>query len=209
MYVPEDFRETRTEVLQGLVDRHPLATLVAVTDEGLVANHIPMRSRLEEGGRGRLRGHIARGNSLWRKLQNDARVLSIFMGTDQYISPNWYPTKQEHGKVVPTWNYATVHVHGTIRFIDDAVWLREFVTGLTDVHEKARANPWHVSDAPADYINANLRAIVGFDISITSVVGKFKGSQNRSTADRAGVRAGLGADGLTARDIAEIAPESK
>jgi transcriptional regulator len=208
MYVPEHFRETRLEVLQGLVDRHPLATLVAMTDEGLAANHIPMRSHLEEGGRGYLRGHIARGNSLWRKLQNDAKVLSIFMGTDQYISPNWYPTKQEHGKVVPTWNYATVHIHGTIRFIDDATWLREFVTGLTDVHEAPRANPWHVSDAPVDYINANLRAIVGLEISISSVVGKFKGSQNRSAADRDGVRAGLGKDGRTPDEIAEIAPGS-
>jgi transcriptional regulator len=208
MYVPEHFREARVEVLQGLVDRHPLATLVAVTDEGLVANHIPMRTRLEEGGGGWLRGHIARGNSLWRKLKSDAPALAIFMGSDQYISPNWYPAKREHGKVVPTWNYATVHIHGTIRFIDDAAWLREFVTGLTDVHEQGRANRWQVSDAPADYINANLRAIVGFEIAISSVVGKFKGSQNRSMADREGVRAGLGTDGRTAGDIAEIAPDS-
>jgi transcriptional regulator len=208
MYVPEHFRETRVEVLQALVDRHPLATLVTVTGEGLTANHIPMRARLEEGGRGWLRGHIARGNSLWRKLKNDAPALAIFMGNDEYISPNWYPSKQEHGKVVPTWNYATVHVHGTIRFIDDAAWLRDFVTGLTDVHEQRRANPWAVSDAPVDYIDANLRAIVGFEIAISSVTGKFKGSQNRSMADRAGVRAGLGTDGRTAGDIAEIAPDS-
>jgi transcriptional regulator len=208
MYVPEHFRETRVEVLQGLVDRHPLATLVTVTGEGLTANHIPMRARLEESGGGWLRGHIARGNSLWRKLQNDTPALAVFMGNDEYISPNWYPSKQEHGKVVPTWNYATVHVHGTIRFIDDQAWLREFVTGLTDVHEQVRANPWHVSDAPVDYINANLRAIVGFEIAVSSVVGKFKGSQNRSSEDRAGVRAGLGADGRTAGDIAEIAPDS-
>jgi transcriptional regulator len=208
MYVPEHFREARVEVLQGLVDRHPLATLVAVTDEGLVANHIPMRARLEVGGRGWLRGHIARGNSLWRKLKSDAPVLAIFMGSDQYISPNWYPAKREHGKVVPTWNYATVHIRGTIRFIEDAAWLREFVTGLTDVHEQGRENRWQVSDAPADYINANLRAIVGFEIAISSVVGKFKGSQNRSVADREGVRAGLSTDGRTTGDIAEIAPDS-
>jgi transcriptional regulator len=208
MYVPEHFRETRVEVLQALVDRHPLATLVAVTDEGLTANHIPLRARLEEGGRGLLRGHIARGNSLWRKLKGDAPVLAIFMGNDEYISPNWYPSKRADGKVVPTWNYATVHVHGAIRFVDDAAWLRDFVTGLTDVHEQARANRWHVSDAPVDYIEKMLRAIVGFEIAISSVTGKFKGSQNRSMADRAGVRAGLESDGRTAGHIAEIAPDS-
>jgi transcriptional regulator len=208
MYVPEHFRETRIAILQGLVDRHPLATLVAVTGEGLVANHIPMRSQLEEGGAGWLRGHIARGNSLWRKLPKEAPVLAIFMGADDYVSPTWYPSKQEHAKVVPTWNYATVHVQGTIRFIDDAPWLREFVTGLTDVHEREHEKRWQVSDAPADYIDNMLRAIVGFEIAISGIAGKFKGSQNRSAADRAGVRAGLAADGRPKGDIAEIAPDS-
>jgi transcriptional regulator len=208
MYVPEHFRETRVDVLQALMDQHPLATLVAMTGAGLTANHIPMRAELREGATGRLRGHIARGNSLWRELKVDSPVLAIFMGTDHYISPNWYPSKKEHGKVVPTWNYATVHLQGTIRFIDDKNWLRDFVTELTDVHEEGRENRWHVSDAPKDYIDANLRAIVGFEIAISSVVGKFKGSQNRPAADRKGVRAGLGSDGRTAAAIAEIAPDS-
>ena len=209
MYLPEHFRETRVDVLQALIDRHPLGTLVAVTGEGLTANHIPMRAQLAEGGRGRLRGHIARANSLWRELKNDSAVLAIFTGADNYISPTWYPSKQEHGKAVPTWNYATVHLQGTIRFIDDVTWLRDFVTSLTDVHEGGRVNRWHVSDAPADYLEAMLRAIVGFEIEVTGVFGKFKGSQNRSLADRTGTRAGLRADGRTVAELAELVPESK
>ncbi len=193
--------------MQALVDRHPLATLVAVTAEGLTANHIPMLAQLQEGGRGRLRGHIARANSLWRELGNDSPVLAIFTGAEHYISPTWYPSKQEHGKAVPTWNYATVHVHGRIRFIDDALWLRELVTSLTDVHEQGRANRWHVGDAPASYVEAMLRAIVGFEIEITGAIGKFKGSQNRSLADREGTRAGLGADGRAAEELAELVPQ--
>jgi transcriptional regulator len=206
MYVPEHFRETRIDVLQALIDRHPLATLVAVTGEGLTANHIPMQAQLRDGGRGWLRGHVARANSLWRELKNGSAVLAIFTGADNYVSPTWYPSKREHGKAVPTWNYATVHLHGSIRFIDDVAWLREFVTTLTDVHEQGRANRWHVSDAPADYIEAMLRGIVGFEIDVSTVIGKFKGSQNRSMADRAGSRAGLGSAGRTGDELAELVP---
>jgi len=209
MYVPEHFRETRIEVLQALVDQHPLATLVAMTGAGLTANHIPMRAKLEEGGRGRLRGHIARGNTLWRELKEDSPVLAIFMGSDHYISPVWYPSKRQNPKTVPTWNYATLHLQGTIRFINEANWLREFVTELTDVHEQGRPQRWHVSDAPADYIDAMLRAIVGFEIEVNGITGKSKGSQNRPEMDRASVRAGLDADGRNAQAIAEIAPGSK
>ena len=204
MYVPAHFAETRVEVLQALIERHPLGTLVAVTSAGLTANHIPMQAQLREGGRGRLRGHIARGNSLWRELAADAAVLAIFMGADHYISPNWYPSKQEHGKAVPTWNYATVHLQGTIRFVEDAAWLREFVTELTDVHEHARPNRWHVGDAPADYLDGMLRAIVGFEIDVTSIVGKFKGSQNRVASDRDGVRSALQAEAAPGVDLSEL-----
>jgi transcriptional regulator len=123
------------------------------------------------------------------------------------VSPNWYPSKREHGKVVPTWNYATVHVRGTIRFIEDASWLREFVGALTDTHERGTPKPWQVSDAPDDYIAGMLRAIIGFEIRIADVVGKFKGSQNRSTADRAAVHAALRAAGRSAADAAELAPQ--
>ena len=188
MYVPEHFRETRIEVLQAFIERHPLATLVAASAQGLCANHIPMLARLTAEGGGTLRGHIARGNSLWRELPPAAAVLAIFTGADGYISPNWYPAKREHGKVVPTWNYAAVHVSGCIRFIPDATWLRELVGNLTEVFEAPLPEHWRVSDAPADYIEGMLRAIVGFEITFNGVVGKFKGSQNRSAADRAGVR---------------------
>jgi transcriptional regulator len=208
VYVPEHFRETRIDVLQALVERHPLATLVAMTAEGLTANHIPLQAQLRAGGRGILRGHIARANSLWRELHSDAAVLAIFIGADDYISPSWYPSKQEHGKAVPTWNYATVHIKGSIRFIDDAAWLRDFVGSLTDVHEQGRVNRWHVSDAPADYIDGMLRAIVGFEIEVSSVVGNFKGSQNRSVADRAGVNAALRTAGRRPDELAELVPES-
>ncbi len=205
MYVPEHFHEQRLEVLQALVERHPLATLVAATDEGLTANHIPMLAELRADG-GVLRGHIARGNTLWRKLPPDASVLAIFVGADSYVSPNWYPSKREHGKAVPTWNYATVHIHGAIRFIDDAPWLQELVTRLTDVHEGTRSDRWHVSDAPADYIVGMLRAIVGFEIKVARVIGKFKGSQNRSSVDRSGVRTGLRAENRNALELSELAP---
>jgi transcriptional regulator len=204
MYVPAHFLETRTEVLQALIKRHPLGTLVAMTAEGLTANHIPMQATLEDGGRGVLRGHIARANSLWRELAADAPVLAIFTGADRYISPTWYPSKQEHGKAVPTWNYATVHLKGTIRFIEEAPWLREFVTELTEVHEQGRMNRWHVSDAPPDYIDAMLRAIVGFEIQVSSIQGKFKGSQNRAIGDRVGIRSALQSEHEPPPELTEI-----
>ena len=206
MYVPKHFSETRMEVLQAFTARHAFATLVAVTGEGLTANHLPLISSLSPDGTGVLRGHIARANSLWRELEDGASVLVIFDGAHSYVSPSWYPSKREHGKVVPTWNYATVHVSGKIRFIDNADWLRQLVTSLTDVHEEGRTGRWHVSDAPADYIEAMLRAIVGLEIEVTRVVGKFKGSQNRSPADRAGVAEALRAEGRSPEEIAEIAP---
>jgi transcriptional regulator len=207
VYVPEHFRERRIEVLQAFVTQHPLATLVALTSEGLTANHIPLQSQLAAPGGGWLRGHVARANSLWRELKPDAQVLAVFTGADSYVSPNWYPSKREHGKVVPTWNYATVHVRGTIRFIEDASWLREFVVALTDSHERGAPQPWHVSDAPDDFIAGMLRAIVGFEIRVADIVGKFKGSQNRSMTDRASVHAALHAAGRSAAEAAELAPQ--
>jgi transcriptional regulator len=207
VYLPEHFRETRIEVLQAFVAQHPLATLVAASGAGLSANHLPLRSELTSAGSGVLRGHIARANSLWRELAPGAAVLAIFTGPDSYISPNWYPSKQEHGKVVPTWNYATVHVHGTITFTHDAVWLRDLVTELTRVNEQGQPHPWQVSDAPADYIEGMLRAIVGFEITVTRIEAKFKGSQNRSVADRMAVDAALRSAGRSAEDVAQIVPK--
>jgi transcriptional regulator len=208
VYVPDHFRETRIDVLQAFLAQHPLANWGANTADGLTANHIPLQSSLQTDGTGLLRGHIARANSLWRQLESDSPVLVIFTGADTYVSPNWYPSKQEQGKAVPTWNYATVHLKGTIRFIDDASWLRDFVGTLTDIHEQPRTHPWHVSDAPADYIEGMLRAIIGFEIKVSSTVGKFKGSQNRSGADRAGVNAALRKEGRATHEIDELAPGS-
>ena len=209
MYVPEYFRETRIDVLRAFVERHPLATLVAMTAQGLTANHVPLRSQLLAEGGGILHGHIARANSLWRELQPESEVLAIFMGAEGYVSPNWYPSKREQGRVVPTWNYATVHVKGSITFIEDASWLRELVGWLTEEHEQGRPDRWHVSDAPGDYSEAMLRAIVGFEIRVSSIVGKFKGSQNRSAADRAGVDAALRAAGRSSAEVTELLPELK
>jgi transcriptional regulator len=157
-----------------------LVVLVATTADGLTANHVPMQGRLQAGARGWLRGHIARANSLWRELPSGAGVLAIFAGAEHHISPSWYPSKGQDGKVVPTWNYATVHIKGVIRFMDDAAWLRELVGSLTETNEHGRLNRWHVNDAPEDYLDGMLRAIVGFEILISNVIGKFKGSQNRS-----------------------------
>jgi transcriptional regulator len=208
VYVPDFFRETRVDVLQRFVSEHPLATLVAQTPQGLTANHVPLRAQLTPEGGGLLRGHIARANSLWRELTSESPVLVVFMGPDAYISPRAYPSKKEHGKVVPTWNYATVHVQGSIRFIEDAAWLREFVTELTEVHEAPAREPWKVTDAPADYIDGLLRAIVGFEVTVSAVTGKFKGSQNRPMPDRQGVHAALRDSGRSADEIAELAPGS-
>jgi transcriptional regulator len=207
VYVPEYFRETRVELLQAFITRHPLATLIAMTSRGLTANHIPVLGQLDAQGGGVLRGHIARGNSLWRELTAQSEVLAVFVGADAYVSPNWYPSKREHGKVVPTWNYAAVHVSGRIRFTDDAAWLRELVTALTDTHEQAQPAHWQVSDAPPDYVGAMLRAIVGFEVTVSQVVGKFKSSQNRPAADRAAVAAAFEAAGRSAAELEELAPQ--
>jgi transcriptional regulator len=204
VYLPEHFRESRVDVLQAFVAQHPLATLVADTTQGLTANHLPLLWHVTDEGARTLRGHIARGNTLWRELRAGAGVLAIFTGAQHYVSPMWYPSKREDGKVVPTWNYAAVHVRGHIRFFDDAAWLRGLVESLTDLHEKGHAPRWQVSDAPASYIDAMLRAIVGFEIAVTGIEGKFKSSQNRSEADRAGVAAALVDSGLSPPEISEL-----
>src|SRR5450432_4377319 len=193
MYTPKDFEENRPEILHGLMERYPLAAVVAATATGIRANHIPLIFVPSVGTLGTLKGHIARANSLWRDLKVDAEVLAIFQGASHYISPNWYPAKREHGKVVPTWNYTVVHARGRIAWRQDAAWLREFLETLTDRHERQHESPWQVSDAPADYIAQMLRAIVGFEIAIESLTGKWKLSQNRSAADREGVVSSLSA----------------
>ena len=205
MYLPKHFEETRIEVLHGLVHAHPLGALVTLTSGGLDANHIPFEVDPSPAPLGTLRGHVARANPVWREFSRDLDTLVIFQGPGTYVSPAWYPTKRQMGKVVPTWNYAVVHAHGALTVIEDRAWLRDFVTGLTDRHEAARPDPWRVTDAPADYIVAQLGAIVGLELRVTRLVGKWKMSQNRPAQDRAGVVDGLQREGGEAgRAIADL-----
>ena len=201
MYLPKHFEEARVEVLHDLIRAFPLGALVTLTANGLTANHIPFEIDPEPAPFGTLRGHVARANPIWREAAVDRDALVIFQGPDLYISPSWYETKAETGKVVPTWNYVVVHAHGPPRFIDDRAWLRAFVTRLTERHEAGRQTPWKVTDAPAEYIDAQLGAIIGLEIPIARLVGKWKVSQNRPPRDRAGV-----IDGLT-REAGRAAPE--
>lgn len=195
MYEVEAFREARVEVMHGLIKTHPLATLVTLTAQGLEANHIPMLIDPEPAPLGTLRGHVARANPIWRTFNADVDVLAVFQGAQRYITPSWYPSKSQHGKVVPTWNYAVVHAHGPLRIIEDAEWLRKLVTRLTESQESQREQPWHVTDAPGDYINTMLQAIVGFEIPIRRLQGKWKMSQNRLPQDREGVINALASQG--------------
>ena len=191
MYLPSAFEETRIDVLAGLIREHPLATLVTQNDAGLVANHIPMEFDPAPAPFGVLRAHVARANPVWREMQAGSEVLVVFQGQSTYVTPSWYATKKETGKVVPTWNYAVVHARGPLVVRDDPLWLHAFLEKLTDRHESGRAVPWKVGDAPEDFIQAQLRAIVGIEIPLTALVGKWKMSQNRPPADRAGVIRGL------------------
>ena len=210
MYVPAHFAETRVEVLHGLIRAHPFGALVTLTPGGLDANHIPFEIDPEPAPFGTLRGHVARGNPVWREAAPGADALVIFQGPDGYVSPAWYPTKAETGKVVPTWNYAVVHAHGPLRVIDDRAWLAAFVTHLTDRHEAGRADPWKVTDAPANFVDGLLGAIVGIEIPVHRLVGKWKVSQNRPDADREGVaRAFDGEGGEDARAMAELVRRPK
>ena len=188
MYMPAHFEETRTPVLHELLRAHPLATWVVQGSDGLVVNHIPFLVDPERGPYGTLVGHVARANPIWKQL---GASVAVFQGPQAYVSPNWYPSKHAHGKAVPTWNYAVVHAHGTPRAIESRDALLDIVTRLTDAQESRQAVPWAVSDAPADFIDQTLKAIVGIELPIERLVGKWKVSQNRSEADRLGTAAGL------------------
>ena len=189
MYCPAHFAESRPEALHALMREHPLATLVTMGEGGLNADHIPLMLETSTDGTLVLRGHVARANPAWKSAKGEA--LAIFHGPQAYITPSWYPTKQEHGKAVPTWNYATVHARGSLHFIHDADWLRTQVEKLTQQQESAFAEPWAVSDAPADYIEKMLAAIVGVELTITSLEGKWKVSQNQPDGNRSGAVRGL------------------
>jgi len=209
MFLPKHFEETRVEVLHGLVRAHPLGALVTLGAGGLEANHIPFEIDSDPAPFGTLRGHVARANPVWRELSRGADALAIFQGPATYVSPSWYPTKQEGGKVVPTWNYAVVHAYGPLRAVDDPAWLRAFVERLTNRHESGRTAPWHVTDAPADYVDKMVTAIVGIELPVIRLVGKWKTSQNRVARDRAGVVAGLEQDGGdAARAMAALVRET-
>lgn len=184
MYMPSYFRESRPELLHRLIQAYPFATVVTHAAGGFVANHLPF-----ELVDGLLHGHVARGNELAQL--DGAEVLLVFQGPDGYISPNWYPSKHETGREVPTWNYVVVHVHGRLRVIDDAAWLRRLLETLTEHHEAGQPQPWRITDAPEDHIEKSLRAIVGLEVTIDRIDGKFKLNQNHPAPNRAGVIAGL------------------
>jgi transcriptional regulator len=195
MYQPPHFREDRIEVQHALIRGHPLGLLVTAGPGGLMANPIPFLVYPEEADLGILRAHVARGNPPWRELAAVGECLVVFQGPHSYVSPSWYATKQETGKVVPTWNYVTVHAWGAPRVIEDAGWLRRQLDDLTASQENRRAPPWAVVDAPEPFIASQIKGIVGIEIPVARIEGKWKVSQNRPEADRAGVVAGLSGEG--------------
>ena len=195
MYVPPLFKEDRVDVLHATMRQVGLATLVTLTDAGLIASHLPVLLDPEPAPYGTLIGHLARPNPQAKGAVSGIDALMIFQGPDAYITPSWYETKRQNGKVVPTWNYVTIHAYGPVTFFNDADRLRDVVTRLTDREEAKRAEPWAVTDAPADFVEGMLKAIVGFSIPVTRLEGKWKMSQNRPAEDRAGVIDGLAAEG--------------
>ncbi|MCK9380381.1 MAG: FMN-binding negative transcriptional regulator [Sulfuritalea sp.] len=197
MYLPAQFEESRTEVLRELMREHPFATLVTHGADGLTANHLPLHLEPEIGPFGALQGHVARANRLWQQFA-DTEVLVIFHGPQVYVTPSWYETKREHGKAVPTWNYVVVHARGRLRAIDDPAWLVQQLETLVTHHEADFAEPWQIDDAPPDYIDKMMAAIVGIEITITELKGKWKVSQNQPAVNRAGVVAGLREQGTDA-----------
>lgn len=191
MYQPPHFREDDLGVQHALIRAHPLGLLITAGRSGLIANSVPFQLDAGASEKGTLRLHLAKANGQWRDIQEGAAVLVVFQGTNSYVTPSWYQTKRETGKVVPTWNYAIVQARGPARVTDDADWLLKQVGALTGEHETGRATPWSVGDAPEDFVRAQLKGIIGIEIEIREIEGKWKVSQNRPIADRAGVAAGL------------------
>jgi transcriptional regulator len=191
MYLPAQFEEKRVEALHQLILSHSFGTLVTFGSDGINANHLPFEFDPASGEFGTLCAHVARANPVWRDFSNDVEALVVFQGPSAYISPSWYPSKQENGKVVPTYNYMVVHAYGKMRVVDDPAWLKAALERLTAHHEAGRPQPWKIDDAPQDYIDKLLNAIVGIEIPIARLIGKSKISQNRSRADRDGVMFGL------------------
>jgi len=192
MYVPNHFQEDDTDKLHQHIRDLGFGVLVIADSEGIEANHAPFHLSIEaEGSLGTLKCHLARNNPVWQRIENDLPVLVIFQGPNAYVTPSWYPSKAETGRVVPTWNYLAVHAKGHARVVQDPVWLRRHRGELTDQHERGRARPWAVDDAPEDFIEGMMQGIVGIEIRIDILSGKLKASQNQTERNRAGVKAGL------------------
>lgn len=191
MYLPKHHDEPDISVLQSLIRAHPLGTWATQGDGELIVNHIPFLVDATRGDYGTLIGHVARANEVWRSFSKTVRSVVVFQGAESYITPSWYPTKRAHGKAVPTWNYVVVHAHGLPVVMEDKKWLFNHLNELTDVHEADQALPWRVSDAPVEYTESMIERIIGIEIPITKLVGKWKVSQNRPDSDKLGVVAGL------------------
>lgn len=197
MYIPPYHAETELATLQGLIDAHPLGAWVTLGAGALAANHIPFILDRSRGEFGTLRGHVSRANSVWRELPGEIDSLVIFQGPQAYITPSWYPSKQLDGRVVPTWDYVVVHAHGRPRAIEDPQWIAQLLIDLTDHNEAKQALPWQVADAPADFIAKLARAVVGIEIPLSRLEGRWKLSQDEAMPDRIGSAAGLAAMGDT------------
>ncbi|GAB2801025.1 FMN-binding negative transcriptional regulator [Halomonas shantousis] len=189
MYLPAQFAVSDPVALQDVMQANPFATLITASPEGMTADHLPLLFEPTKEGGGKLRGHIARANGLWRMGEQEA--LAVFHGPQAYITPSWYPDKQKHGRVVPTWNYQVVHAHGRLRFIEDPAWLRQNLGALTERFESQRTAPWALEDAPEAYIENMCRAIVGIELTINRLTGKHKASQHKSYEEREAIRQGL------------------
>lgn len=194
MYLPEHFKEEDTERLHQYIHAYSFGVLVIADEAGIEANHLPFHLDTKAGPFGTLECHVSRNNPAWQLIENNSRVLAIFQGPNAYISPSWYPSKVETGRVVPTWNYLAAHAEGTARVVHDPFWLKEHVRRLTDQHEAGRNSPWSVDDSPPDFIDRLIAGIVGIEIRIDKLIGKLKASQNQPETNRAGVKTGLAAE---------------
>lgn len=203
MYIPKHFSETDDQALHHIMHAYPLATLISLSPAGVQANRLPLHFTKNEGMPGTLRGHVARANPLWKECPPDSEVLAIFHGPNAYISPSWYPTKAKTGMVVSTWNYVVVHAHGKLKVIEDALWLRKHLDQLTAQHEAGSGQPWQLADAPADFTEKLIKAVVGIEIEIVRLTGKSKVSQNQPRENQTGVIQGLRQRG-TERDQAMV-----
>lgn len=195
MYLPSHFEESRIAVLHDLIEKHPMGILFTHGKSGLDANHLPFDLHRAEGSQGVLHAHVARNNPVWQDVANGDEVMVVFRAADAYISPQWYPSKHEFHKQVPTWNYIVAHAYGRITIRDDERYVRGVVARLTRIHEASQPVPWKMTDAPADYIDSMLKAIVGLEIEITRIVGKYKLGQNKEVRDIRGAGEALNAKG--------------